>query len=187
MKFMITFILILFFPISLSERMQSRLMQTTTYEINETKNNTILNIPYNITFEIYVDANPTTGYKLFLKNYDSLDKTQLQFSNIIMDSTAKAYMSNDYIPSKTSSEIVGVVGSGGKYKFIIKALKEISNLELIFSQMQPWDSSTETGKYSVFLTTNAKKPVLLSSTNDSKRIEHLPILLIIVIFYIFLF
>ena len=77
-----------------SRQSPSNLDNIRAFQIDESKNNSIINVVKNSTFYLDVKANPSTGYDLYLKNYDSINKNNLKFKNILFDNTTKLYMSN---------------------------------------------------------------------------------------------
>lgn len=135
-----------------------------TYYVNLTNNIQSFIVPKNITFNLYVKGNPTTGYVVYLKNYASIDKDSLRFENIEYDTTSKYYLSNEYINDERN--IISnppIVGSGGYYKFKISALKDFREMSLQFIQMQPWDTRTEMALATVKLTTSSDAMTLQSN------------------------
>jgi len=126
------------------------------FQIDETKNNSVINVLKNVTFYIDVKANPSTGYDLYLKNYDNLDKKTIQLTNLVFDNSTKMYMSNvfnrDPIISKEKN-----LGFSGYYKFEVKAIGNFSSTDLEFVQVRPSDPKNYTRLTKVSLI-NALKP-----------------------------
>jgi predicted secreted protein len=121
--------------------------------IDESKNNSFITVPRNSTFELHVKGNPTTGYGVYLKNYNSIDKTYLRFENLIYDNVTNLYRSDEYAPQNIMNNKQNLVGSGGFYVFRMTTLQDFNNIFVSFVKIQPWDLSSETGKINLKLTT----------------------------------
>ena len=121
------------------------------FTIDNTKNNSVIKVSKKTTIHLNVTGNPTTGYLVYLKNYDSIDKTALKFTNIKYDFKAKLYTTDDYIPSNTDPR---VVGSGGYFKFDVNVLKDFDSIDLIFVELQSFNPESETEGIKVTLTTS---------------------------------
>jgi len=136
------------------------------FKITETDNNSIINVVKNVTFNLNLQANPSTGYGLYLKNFDSLDKNSIIFHNILFDNTTKLYMSNVFIPEKNNGTIIPV-GAPGHYQFQLTTIGNFTNADLEFvkvKQREPKNfisltkiklTSSKFGKFSMKLSLSA--------------------------------
>lgn len=111
------------------------------FKIEDSSNNTVLNVPKNTTFYINVRANPSTGYELFLKNYDAIDKNYLKIDNLLLDPKTNYYISNKFTVEKSKNNTV--LGKPGYYQFSLVALKDFSNIDLEFITIRGNDATTQ--------------------------------------------
>jgi len=124
------------------------------FRVDQSNNNTAITVPRKSTFELHVEGNPTTGYRVYLKNYGSIDKSLIKFENIVYDNVTNLYRSDDYVPYVRNPENINIVGSGGYYIFRITPIKDFSIINLVFIKIQPWDLKSETGQIHLQLTTS---------------------------------
>jgi len=176
MKFVIrVLIAVLFVNLSLvlskrlKEKEEKRISRQTPvnlkeFQITEMNNNSILNVVKNVTFNLNVQANPSSGYDLYLKNYESLDKSTIKFENLIYDKASNLHMSNVFIPNKTK----GINNGGaGNYQFKIITFDNFTNTDLEFVKIRPFEpkkilgltkirlTSTKLGDFSMKLASSA--------------------------------
>jgi predicted secreted protein len=75
-------------------------------------------------FTVKIRGNPTTGFSWFLENVRKLDTSAIKPLNVNEDGSSQKYITDEH-PE-------GMVGVGGYYYFIFKALKSNVNLTLNF-------------------------------------------------------
>lgn len=139
----------------LKEKEEKRISRQTPtilkeFQINEMNNNSILSVVKNVTFNLNVQAKPSTGYDLYLKNFDSLDKNTIKFENLLFDNSTKLYMSSVFIPEKTNGTVK--VGAPGHYQFQITTVGNFSNADIEFVKIRPWEPKNFTGLTKIRLT-----------------------------------
>lgn len=138
-------------------------------QIDQTKNNSLITVPRNTTFELHVEANPTTGYMVYLKNYNSIDKTYLRFENLVYDEVTNLYRSDEYLPNNNLNNQQNLVGTGGVYIFRITTLRDFNSIFISFVKIQPWDLNSETAQINLKLTTSTlpytNSPLLNKNAN----------------------
>jgi predicted secreted protein len=87
-------------------------------------------------FTVKIRGNPTTGYSWFLQNINSIDTSAIKPLNINEKGSSQMYVSDQHEE--------GMVGVGGYYYFIFKALGSNVNITLKFKYVRTWE--TEVGR-----------------------------------------
>lgn len=103
-----------------------------------------LSIPRLGEHDLFVKANPTTGYNLYLKNFEDLDKNILTISNVKKDPKVKYYFSDTYITyNEIYNESPPLMGAPGYYQFKLNFEKDFDEVSLQFVKIRPWIPNVE--------------------------------------------
>lgn len=132
-------------------------------------------VPGNTTFSVNIEANPSTGYVTYLKNYQNItQENKLKIYKMKYDNNTRMY-TTEMVKDNSDRD-----GAPSYYNFQMRAVKPFENLKLEFITVKPWEfrkSNKNFFKNTLMLSTSKDDEFSVSTSNNANMIKNANFLL----------